>query len=169
LRGMGVNIEHQEVFDVAEMGSPGRMHVADVLCRKGYCRDIRESFQKYLSDHGPAYVPKVTLTLKDAIELIISSGGVPVLAHPGITKRDMLIPEMVEYGLQGIEVYCPSHLPEAIKKYKRIAKKYDLVITGGSDCHGDRKPDAKLGSTKIDDGLVDKIKERHDNLVGVLS
>ena len=169
LRGMGVNIEHQEVFDVAEMGSPGRMHVADVLCRKGYCRDIRESFQKYLSDHGPAYVPKVTLTLKDAIELIISSGGVPVLAHPGINKRDMLIPEMVEYGLQGIEVYCPSHLPEAIKRYKRIAKKYDLVITGGSDCHGERKPDAKLGSIKIDDGLVDKIKERHDNLVGVLS
>ena len=75
---------------------------------------------------------------------------------------------MVEHGLQGIEVYCPTHMPDAIKRYKRLAKKYDLVITGGSDCHGERKPDAKLGSTKIDDGLVDKIKERHDNLVGVL-
>jgi sugar phosphate isomerase/epimerase len=76
---------------------------------------------------------------------------------------------MVEYGLQGIEVYCPTHMPEAIKRYKRLAKKYDLVITGGSDFHGERKPDVKLGSTKIDDSLVDKIKERHDNLVGVLS
>ena len=169
LRNMGINIEHQEVFDVAEKGSPGRMHVADVLCRKGYCSDIRESFQKYLADNGPAYVPKVALTLKDAIEIIISSGGVPVLSHPGVTKRDMLIPKMVEYGLQGIEVYCPTHMPEAVKRYKRLAKKYDLVITGGSDCHGERKPDAKLGSTKIDDGLVDKIKERRDNLVGVLS
>jgi predicted metal-dependent phosphoesterase TrpH len=64
LRGMGVNIDHQEVFDVAEKGSPGRMHVADVLCRKGYCSDIRESFQKYLSDHGPAYVPKVSADIK---------------------------------------------------------------------------------------------------------
>ncbi len=169
LRGMGVNIEHQEVFDVAEKGSPGRMHVADVLCRKGYCNDIRESFQKYLSDNGPAHVPKIMLTLKDAIELIISSGGVPVLSHPGVNKRDMLIPQMVEYGLQGIEVYCPAHMPEAVKRYKRLAKKYDLVITGGSDFHGERKPDVKLGSIKIDDGLVDKLKERHDNLVGVLS
>jgi len=57
----------------------------------------------------------------------------------------------------------------SLNAYKRLAKKYDLVITGGSDCHGERKPDVKLGSTKIDDGLVDKIKERHDNLVGVLS
>lgn len=169
LRSMGVRIEHQEVFEVANKGSPGRMHVADVLCRKGYCRSIGESFQKYLSDNGPAYVPKVTLTLKDAIELIISSGGIPVLSHPGVTKRDTLIPKMVEYGLQGIEVYYPAHLPEATKRYKRLAKKYDLVITGGSDFHGDRKPGIKLGSIRIDDGLVDKIRERRDSMAGVLS
>ena len=169
LRSMGVNIEHQEVFDVAEKGSPGRMHVADVLCRKGYCSNIRESFQKYLSDNGPVYVPKMALTLKDAIELILSSGGVPVFSHPGVTNRDMLIPKMVEYGIQGIEVYYPTHLHEAVKRYVRLAKKYDLVMTGGSDFHGERKPEIKLGSIKIDDGLVDKIKERRDNLVGVLS
>ncbi|ODS33818.1 MAG: putative phosphotransferase [Candidatus Scalindua rubra] len=169
LRSMGVNVEHQEVFDVAEEGSPGRLHVADVLCRKGYCNNIQESFQKYLSDNGPAYVPKVTLTLRDAIELIISSGGIPVFSHPGVTKKDALIPKMVEYGLQGIEVYYPTHLPEVRKRYIQLAKEYDLVITGGSDCHGERKPDIKLGSITIDDGLVDKIRERHDNAVGVLS
>ena len=168
LRAIGVKVEHQEVFDVAKEGSPGRLHIADVLCNKGYCHSIRETFQKYLSDHGPAYVPKVTLTLKEAIELIISSDGVPVLAHPGVTKRDTLIPKMVEYGLQGIEVYYPTHQPDAVKRYKRIAKKHDLVVTGGSDCHGNRKPDIALGSTKISDGLVDKIKERRDNMVGAL-
>lgn len=169
LRALGVNIEHQEVFDVSKEGSPGRMHIADVLCSKGYCNSIRESFQKYLSDNGPAYVPKEALTLKDAIELIISSDGVPVLSHPGTNKRDTLIPKMVEYGLQGIEVYYPTHQPEAVKRYKRIAKKYDLVVTGGSDCHGTRKPEIALGSIKIDDDLVDKIKERRDNMVAAVS
>ncbi len=169
LRTLGVKVEHQEVFDVSKEGSPGRMHIADVLCNKGYCRNIRESFQKYLSDNGPAYVPKVVLTLKDAIELIISSDGIPVFAHPGVTNRDTLIPKMVEYGLQGIEVYYPTHTPEAVKRYSRFAKKFDLVVTGGSDCHGDRKPDIALGSIKIDGYLVDKIKERRENMVGALS
>ncbi len=169
LRALGVNIEHQEVFDVSKDGSPGRMHIADVLCRKGYCSGIRESFQKYLSDNGPAYVSKEALTLKDAIELIISSDGVPVLAHPGVTKRDTLIPKMVEYGLQGIEVYYPTHQPDAVKRYMRIAKKYDLVVTGGSDCHGNRKPDIGLGSIRISDDLVGKIKERRNNMVAALN
>ena len=169
LRAIGIKVEHEEVFDVSKEGSPGRMHIADVLCNKGYCNSIRETFQKYLSDSGPANVPKVALTLKDAIELIISSDGVPVLSHPGVTKRDTLIPKMVEYGLQGIEVYYPTHQPEAVKRYVRFAKKYDLVVTGGSDFHGNRKPDIALGSMKIGDGLVDKIKERRDSMVGALS
>ncbi len=76
---------------------------------------------------------------------------------------------MVEYGLQGIEVYYPSHQPDAVKRYKRFAKKYDLVVTGGSDCHGTRKPEIALGSIKIDDDLVDKIKERRDNMVAAVS
>ena len=169
LRALGVNIEDQEVFDVSKEGSPGRMHIADVLCRKGYCSGIRESFQKYLSDNGPAYVPKEALTLKDAIELIISSDGVPVLAHPGVNKRDTLIPKMVEYGLQGIEVYYPTHQPDAVKRYMRFAKKYDLVATGGSDCHGNRKPEITLGNIRISDDLVEMIKERRNNMVAALN
>ncbi|MGR3294241.1 MAG: transcription antitermination factor NusB [Candidatus Scalindua sp.] len=169
LRALGVNIEDQEVFDVSKEGSPGRMHIADVLCNKGYCSGIRESFQKYLSDKGPAYVPKEALTLKDAIELITSSDGVPVLSHPGTNKRDTLIPKMVEYGLQGIEVYYPTHQPDAVRRYMRFAKKYDLVVTGGSDCHGSRKPDISLGNIRISDDLVDKIKERRNNMVAALS
>ncbi|GAX62289.1 metal-dependent phosphoesterases [Candidatus Scalindua japonica] len=169
LRTIGVKVEHQEVFDVSKEGSPGRMHIAEVLCNKGYCSDIRESFQKYLSDNGPAYVSKEALALKDAIELIISADGVPVLSHPGVTKRDSLIPKMVEYGLQGIEVYYPAHQPQAVKRYLRIAKKYDLVVTGGSDCHGNRKPDIALGSVNIGDELVTKIKDRCGSMVGALN
>lgn len=169
LNSLGVDVAPQEVYDIAGKGVPGRMHVADVLCRRGYCYDIQESFYKYLSDEGPAYVPKVVLSLRDAIELIISSGGIPVLSHPSFTKRDDLIPKMIDYGLQGIEVYYPTHQTNVRKRYLRLAKEHDLVITGGSDCHGERKPDIKLGNITIDDNLVEKIKERRDNMAGVLS
>lgn len=164
LKDLGVEITAQEVYDVAGEGAPGRLHVAEALCIKGICYDIWESFQMYLSDDGPAYVPKTTLTLEEAIKLIISAGGIPVLAHPGVTKKDELIPKMVEYGLQGIEAYSPSHLPRIIEKYTRLAKKYDLVVTGGSDFHGERKPGVKMGCMTIDDSLVEKIKDKHNEM-----
>ncbi|MFQ5964431.1 MAG: transcription antitermination factor NusB [Candidatus Scalinduaceae bacterium] len=169
LVSLGVIVDPQEVYDVAGKGVPGRMHVADVLCRKGYCSSIQESFQRYLSDNGPAFVPKVALSLENAIKLINSSDGISVLSHPGTTKRDELIPKMVEFGLQGIEVYSPSQLANDIERYIRLANEYDLVITGGSDCHGERRPDIRLGSITIDNDIVEKIKERHDNMIGMLS
>jgi predicted metal-dependent phosphoesterase TrpH len=111
----------------------------------------------------------MTLMLADAIELINSSGGISVYSHPGTTKRDELIPKMVEHGLQGIEVYYPTHLPDDIERYLQLAKKYDLLVTGGSDYHGERRSFIKLGGITVDDGIVEKIKERHDNMVGMLS
>ncbi|MDR4499712.1 MAG: transcription antitermination factor NusB [Candidatus Scalindua sp.] len=164
-----IDVDPQEVFAVAAKGVPGRAHVADVLCRKGYCSNMQESFNTYLADNGPAHVPKVVLSLENAIELVISSGGVPVFSHPGATKRDDLIPKMIQYGLQGIEAYYPSHQPDTVKRYIRLAKKYDLVITGGSDFHGERKPEVTLGCITIDDRLVEKIAERCDRMVGILS
>ncbi|MEE9260661.1 MAG: transcription antitermination factor NusB [Candidatus Scalindua sediminis] len=169
LNNLGVSINPQEVFDIAGKGSPGRMHVAEALCKRGYCSNIQESFRRYLADKCPAYIPKMTLMLADAIELINSSGGISVYSHPGTTKRDELIPKMVEYGLQGIEVYYPTHLPDDIERYLQLAKKYDLLVTGGSDYHGKRRSFTKLGGITVDDGIVEKIKERHDNMVGMLS
>jgi len=169
LSSLDVLIDPQEVFDIAGKGAPGRMHVAEVLCRNGYCFDIRESFQNYLSDDGPAHVPKLVLSLKEAIELVTSSGGIPVLAHPRATKRDELIPKMIEYGLQGLEVYYPTHLQADIRRYERLAKEHGLVATGGSDFHGERRPDIKFGSTTISDAMVEKIKERLDSMFRMLS
>ncbi len=169
LSSLDVFIDPQEVLDIAGKGAPGRMHVAEVLCRNGYCFDIRESFQNYLSDDGPAYVPKLVLSLEEAIELVISSGGIPVLAHPRATKRDDLIPQMVECGLQGIEVYYPTHSPGDVKRYERLAKENGLVATGGSDFHGERRPDIEFGSTTISDAMVEKIKERLDSMFSMLS
>jgi transcription antitermination factor NusB len=166
LHKLKIDIDPQEVLDVAGKGVAGRVHIADILCRKGYCSTMQECFNTYLADYGPAHVPKVSLSLENAIELVISAGGVPVFSHPGVTKRDDLIPKMVGYGLQGIEAFYPSHQPDVVKRYIRLAKKHDLVITGGSDFHGDRKPDITIGSTTIEDGLVEKIAGRCNSMVG---
>lgn len=166
---LNIDVDPQEVLDVAGKGVVGRVHVADVLCRKGYCSTMQECFHSYLADYGPAHVPKVSLSLEGAIELVISAGGVPVFSHPGLTKRDDLIPKMIGYGLQGVEAFYPSHHPDVVKRYIRLAQKHDLVITGGSDCHGDRKPETTLGCITIEDCLVEKIAERCNSMVGIFS
>ena len=160
LRGLNVNIDPQEIFTLAGKGSPGRMHVAEVIWKHGYCDNILGPFSKYIGDKGPAYVPKKTLNPQQAIELIIDAGGVAVLAHPGLTQRDHVIEDLVKYGLQGIEVYYPSHAPQTVKKYLKIAKKYDLAVTGGSDFHGERKIDTPIAKVTVPGDLVSKLKQR---------
>lgn len=168
LRKLNVNIDAQEILTLAGKGSPGRMHVAETLLKHGYCNTIVESFSKYIRDNGPAYVPKKTLTPQQAIELIIGAHGVAVLAHPGLTQRDHVIKDLVKYGLQGIEVYYPSHTPQAVEKYLKIAKKYNLAVTGGSDFHGERKMDTPIAKVAISGDLVCKLKQKCPKVSGSL-
>lgn len=160
LRGLNVVIDPQEIFVLAGKGSPGRMHVAETIWKHGYCDTIAESFPKYIGDNGPAYVPKKTLTPQQAIQLIRNARGVAVLAHPGLTKRDQFIEELVNYGLQGIEIYYPSHSQQDIEKYLKVARKYNLAVTGGSDFHGERKKDTPIAKTVVSGELVCKLREK---------
>lgn len=160
LDGLRVHIDSQEVLDLAGSSPPGRMHVAEVIHKKGYCTDIQEVFNKYLGDGGPAYVPKKTITVQQAIELILSTGGVPVYTHPGLAMRDDLIPYLVEWGIQGIEVYYPTHTPSQVERYLQIARKYNLAVSGGSDFHGQRKPGIPLGKVRVPLSMVVALRER---------
>jgi transcription antitermination factor NusB len=160
LRGLNVNIETAEILNLAGGSPPGRMHVAEVLVKRGYSSSVTEAFARYISDDGPAYVPKLSLTPQQAIELIHGAGGVSVYAHPGLGERDNLIPFLVENGLQAIEVYYPSHTPETVEKYLRIAKEYDLAVAGGSDFHGLRKPNVPLGKVTVSNKMVHALRER---------
>lgn len=160
LHKLQVDIDPQEILTLAGKGSPGRMHVAEVLWKHGYCDSIVESFSKYIGDNKPGYVPKKTLTPQQAIELIRDAGGVPVLAHPGLTQRDNVIEDLVKYGLKGIEVYYPSHTPQAVEKYLKIAKKYNLALTGGSDFHGERKIDSPIAKVMVPGDLVRKLRQK---------
>lgn len=160
LKELGVEIDEQMLFSQASMGSISRIHFARCLVEMGEVKNMVEAFQKYLIDGRPAFVKKLRITPEEALNMIHRVGGVTVLAHPvfGGGQRHF-VKKLKRLGLSGIEAYHPSHTPEQCEKYLRIADELDLIITGGTDSHGDREEENPIGSMKISYNLVDKLKD----------
>ena len=159
LKNMGVVLEAGSVFDIGRHGTVGRLHVARAMLKAGLVGSVAEAFKKYIGDKCPAYVCNFRFSPLEAIKLIKEVGGIPVLAHPYTLNRDDLIPRFVDDGLMGLEVYYSEHTQSMVNFYLGLAKKYNLLVTGGSDCHGNAKPEVKIGSVKIPYELVEKLKE----------
>jgi predicted metal-dependent phosphoesterase TrpH len=151
LSRLGVEIALDEVRNLAGDSQMGRPHIARLMVEKGYVPNIDAAFDEYLGNGKPAYVDRFRFGCEDTIKIILDAGGVPVLAHPlllGIKENDKLenlIAVLKEMGLRGIEVYYPEHTKHFIAYYSRLANRYDLLITGGTDFHGDVKPEIKMG------------------------
>lgn len=165
LKELNFNITFEEVAAVAGKGSIGRPHIARVLMEKGYVRTIKDAFKELISPGCPAYVARYNISPKEAIELILGANGVPVIAHPGLLKDDSIILDMISYGLKGIEVWHPDHKKGLRKKYRDLAHKYELLLTGGSDWHGKNKDaNFSLGNIKLDYKYVEELKLLEDTL-----
>lgn len=136
LKVLGYDVNVEEVLTIAGKGSVGRPHLANILHKKGYFSYPQEAFQRLIGRGGKAYVPRFKMTPNEAISLIKKAGGIPVLAHPGLSQADHLILPLSREGLMGIEVFHPDHKANDESKYLRMAKEYKLIITGGSDFHG---------------------------------
>lgn len=162
LKNLGINLNPQAVFDIAKCGTPGRLHIARALLSEGKVASIFEAFQKYIGNKSPACVLGFRFSPKEAIKLIKEAGGIPVLAHPYSLNNDDLIFRFIDYGLMGLEVYYPEHSQAMINFYLGLAKKHNLLITGGSDCHGNAKPQVKIGTVKIPYELVEELKAAKD-------
>ncbi|GAC1405869.1 MAG: PHP domain-containing protein [Candidatus Velthaea sp.] len=113
----------------------GRPHVAKALIRAGYVADVNDAFKKLLSRGGAGYVPSHHITPLEAIDIIASSGGVPVLAHPGRLKDESILDDLAESGLVGLEVFYPTHTTPMVSHFRKKATQYGLVMTAGSDFH----------------------------------
>ena len=160
-----------EIEAVAPKGANvGRPHFASFLVQKGHAKDVGAAFQVYLGDGRPAHVEKKSLTCAESIELIHNAGGLCFLAHPALTRLDKQetyetrIRQLEELGMDGIEVYYPEHSTAMTGKLLRIAQKYHLLATGGSDFHGAAKTNrlgfvthgtAKLPAERISSVLMD--------------
>ena len=139
LKGYDINIKLDDL-GVDLDSTIGRSHIANAMVKKGYFDNYKMAFRSYLIKGKPGYVKGFKLTYKEALDIIRESGGVPVLAHPGqIYKKievENIIKELKCFGLNGVEVYHPSHSAIDTNKFFNMAKKYKLSITGGSDFHG---------------------------------
>ncbi|WP_165898128.1 PHP domain-containing protein [Tumebacillus sp. BK434] len=160
LQDAGVSINKQEVLEEAQ-GAVGRPHIARVLIKKGYVRDIPEAFEQYLGSGKIGYVERLKVSPAEAVPLILRAGGVPVIAHPGLVGKDYLFDTLVPLGLVGLEAHHPDHPAEQRKHYEQLARHHGLLATGGSDFHGSgAEHRGALGSVHVPYTVVETLREK---------
>ena len=169
LRACGMDITLEDVLAEANGAVVGRPHIASVMLKKNYVSSIEDAFSKYLKRGGRAYGEKDTLPREHAIGLIRAAGGVAVLAHPTFlylkpAAEEKFFHRLVDGGLGGVETYYSRHNEKDTHHYLELAKRYDLVPTGGSDFHGATKPDVHLGiglgNLKVPYEVLDRLRAR---------
>ena len=160
LNKLHVPLQAEAVFAIANCRSPGRPHVGRALVMGGFCSSLDEAFERFLKKDRPAWVRKFKISAPDAIALIHHAGGLAVMAHPGLNRTDQIIPDLVDSGLDGLECFHTKHTPSTSERYVRMAKEYNLAITGGSDCHGLSKGKPLIGTVKLPYLYVEQLQAR---------
>lgn len=166
LNELGYPISFDRVQEIAEGKNIVRPHIAQALVEAGVVATVDEAFTpELIKDGGRAYVEKHALDPVDAVRLIKRAGGAAVVAHPGLHREglgvpDQVLQEMIEAGLDGIECDHPDHEPATAERYRALAQERGLVVTGSSDCHGTRYDPVRLGSVTTDPAEFARLKER---------
>ncbi len=169
LNNMGLDICYADVLNVAGGDAVGRPHIAKVLLQKGYITSINQAFTSYLGSKGKAYAKKEILNMDEAMRLLNNAKASISLAHPGLLSCSeqcltKLLLQLKSLGLTGIEAYHSAHTRSNEDMCIRLAQKFGLDITGGSDYHGATKPHIQLGfgkgNLRISSDLLDKLKQR---------
>lgn len=150
LRECGFDISMEQLRERFPDSVVTRGLYAKYMYETGQLRSMKEAFERYIGDTGPCFVAREKVTPEQAIELIHTAGGIAVLAHPvlyhmGNAKLDSFTARLKKAGLDGIEAVYTTYTPSDEREIKRLAQKYGLLITGGSDFHGTTKPDTDLG------------------------
>jgi hypothetical protein len=157
LDALGIHLDWERVQELAGDGAMGRPHIARALCEKGHVDSVREAFERYLGRGCLAWVERPKLTPAQAIAAIRQAHDVPVLAHPwGLVS---MLPNLVELGLAGLEVYYPGYEEARVGLLREYARRYDLVCTGGSDFHAvDQDPANMLGGVFVPEESVSSLR-----------
>lgn len=168
LNELGLDVTYQEVRDLAGTESVGRPHIARVLMNKKLVSSAKEAFNRYLAEGRPAFVPRELPEPTEAVRWIREAGGIAVLAHPTWVKESAeglsrLVERLKDAGLGGIEVHYSTHNAKQTEEYLNLAKRLELLITGGSDFHGVTKPDIYVGTgrgdLKVSETLLEPLKK----------
>lgn len=168
LQKIGFPITVEDAMQLAPNGIIGRAHFARVMANRGYVSSVKEAFDKYLANGKPGYSTLQLLSPRDAVELIKAAGGMAFLAHLHLTRLEGeelydFVRDLKDAGMDGIEGYYTEYTPEMQAEYQGLAKKLDLLISGGTDFHGAMKPHISigrgLGNMEIPYSILEKMKE----------
>jgi predicted metal-dependent phosphoesterase TrpH len=161
LNRLKIPLTVESVLAEATGDSVGRPHIANALVNNGHASSYHQAFNKYIGDGRPAFEKKDEFSPEETIQLISEAGGLSFLAHPGRSVDENLLHHLIKSGLDGIEVYHPSHPPERIQYYRGIVNEYFLLECGGSDYHGGMKNDDHLlGRIGVPLSTVDMMRRR---------
>lgn len=128
-----------------------RAHYARYLLDHGYVGSLKEAFDRYVGDHSKYFVPREKVTPVQAVELILRAGSIPILAHPVLYRMsdaalEELVAQLKDAGLIGMECVYSTYSSAEERDMKRLADKYELTYSGGSDFHGKAKPGLDLAT-----------------------
>lgn len=169
LRKHGIDVTYEKLQTAFPGAVITRAHYARFLLENGYVKSMSEAFDRYVGDHASCFVPREKVTPAQAISLIRSVDGIPVLAHPTLyrmstSRLEALVSELKAAGLLAIEGIYSTYSPAETKEMLGIAKKYDLKISGGSDFHGTNKPRLQFGTgygrLYIHEEVLEKLREK---------
>lgn len=159
LEAIGVPIALDAVQARAEGGAVGRLHIAQELLARGYVRTAQQAFDKYIGRGKPAYVGKENLSVPEAIDAIHAAGGVAVIAHPGLLRRQRTVEQLLAFPFDGLEAYHIHHSPGQTEAYSILAEECGLLVSGGSDCHGMAKGRPEMGKVQVPYACFERILE----------
>jgi predicted metal-dependent phosphoesterase TrpH len=160
LNNLGFPLTINDVMDKALNSAVGRPHIAQAMLERGFVSSYYEAFNKYIGNGCPAFEKKVHLSPQSAFKIISDAGGLSFIAHPGYMP-EALLKEIIEAGVDGIEVIHPSHSPQQIKFYRGIVNEYFLLDSGGSDFHGGKREDEpNLGKYYTNISVIEAMRKR---------
>jgi len=160
LARMGLPLDWSRVQRIAAGAVIGRPHVAQAMLEMGYVSSTAEAFRLYIGRDHSAYVERYKMSPAEAVQVILNAQGLPVLAHPLSVAH--VVPELAQSGLVGLEAYYTGYTPDDTRFLLDLAAKYDLLVTGGSDFHGEIvQPKAKLGGVMVPLEVVERLRARH--------
>lgn len=140
LADMGKPIDREAVLASRSRGkSLGRPMVAQALVKAGHVADARQAFDQLIGEGKPAFIPRSGPGPAEVIAIVNRAGGVASLAHPGLLRRDDLIPAMVDAGLTAVEAFHSEHDPTTTEHYLTLADRHGILVSGGSDYHGEKE------------------------------
>ncbi len=156
---LGMPVSFEAVLEHAGEGCMGRPHVAEAMMQAGFVRSYQDAFDFFLAEGKPAFEPKTKILPAEAVEIIHAAGGIASLAHPGQNLTLEVVVEVAQAGVDAIETIHPKHTPTQRRRFEKIAAEFGLLRTGGSDFHGGRKGEEKLGQFTVSKEQVELLQK----------